>query len=390
MKKVLVTITAFGLGGISSFAIPLINYLCDIGCDVTVLYSRDDADYRTRLNSNVKYLNFKKPPFKKVALKHIKNGGLFDLLKIKFKNSKKYTHIPAVQRLSYTTAKLMPEPEQKFDVAISTSEFFCNAYVAHKINAKKKIAWVHPNMETLNIDIPKARALALKFDEIVAVSLAGCNYLKSILPEKCNDISYIDNMLDKEYILSSSEKTLNNHSFPEAGDRETIRIVSVCRIENSSKRIDRMLRSAKIMSDRGFKFRWFIVGDGPDFEEIKSLVFKLGLTEKLMLTGAQLNPYPYIKNSDVFVLSSQYEGKPIVVEEAKLLHTPVITTEYGSAHEQLDDFGAYIVPNEDGVCEEEIANAIMNDNLIKEMKAKAAAFSYSNEVSEAAIAKLLD
>ncbi len=384
MKKVLVVISAFGLGGITSFAIPFINYLCDTGNEVTVLYGRDDANYISRLRKDVKFKTFRKPSSKNVMFQHALHGHGLDLLRIKFRNPKKFNHIASLQRMGYRTAEMMPMLEGEYDVAISTSEFFCNAYIAKKVRAKKKIGWVHPNLETLNIDVKRAREIASRLDKIVAVSGVGRDYLQSILPEKGDAVTYIDNMLETEHILKLAKEPIAQDCCGDA-----LRIVSVCRIENTSKRVDRMLRCAKMMAERGFRFQWHIVGNGIDYQGMKSLAKELGLEEQVIFTGAQLNPYPYIQNADVFVMTSQYEGKPIVVEEAKLLGIPVVTTEYGSAKEQLQDCGGYVAINQDGVCEEEIAEILMNKDKMQALQEAARAFVYSNAKSENAISNLL-
>lgn len=95
-------------------------------------------------------------------------------------------------------------------------------------------------------------------------------------------------------------------------------------------------------------FKWYIIGDGEDKEKLLKLVKENGLEDIFILLGARDNPYPYMKNANLFVLQSYYEGRPLVVDEAMIVGTPVLITNYSSSNEQVSDgvYG-YIVKNEE-------------------------------------------
>lgn len=82
-------------------------------------------------------------------------------------------------------------------------------------------------------------------------------------------------------------------------------------------------------------FRWFIVGDGPQREELERQCRRLGLEQTVLFTGQMENPYPLLKKADAFVLLSRYEGMPVTIEEAKILGIPVIATAVGGIPEQI-------------------------------------------------------
>ena len=82
-------------------------------------------------------------------------------------------------------------------------------------------------------------------------------------------------------------------------------------------------------------FTWRIVGDGPDRKNDEALAKELDVAELVRFEGQKENPYPYIAKSDLFALYSAYEGYPLVVGEALILHTPILTTAYAAAKEQI-------------------------------------------------------
>lgn len=78
-----------------------------------------------------------------------------------------------------------------------------------------------------------------------------------------------------------------------------------------------------------------ITGKGPEKERLQSLIERLDLDNKAMLAGFVDNPYAYISNASVFVLSSMYEGLPTVLIEALACGTPVVSTDCPSGPREI-------------------------------------------------------
>jgi len=97
--------------------------------------------------------------------------------------------------------------------------------------------------------------------------------------------------------------------------KEYINLIAVGNLRYE-KRFDLLLRSFALLDNR---YRLTIIGDGVKREELIELTKKLNITNKVKFLGYKSNPYPYIKESDLFVLTSEYEGFPNVVLEANLL-----------------------------------------------------------------------
>ena len=139
------------------------------------------------------------------------------------------------------------------------------------------------------------------------------------------------------------------------------------------------------------QFVWFIAGDGPVKNKLQKLINEYRLKEKVILTGLLLNPYPLIKCADVLVITSMYEAQPMVANEALILGTPVITTNYQTAYTLIKD-------NVNGmICEnscDSITNAILkyieDDAFANNLKCGAEAFEYDNNSIIKSIRELMD
>lgn len=86
-----------------------------------------------------------------------------------------------------------------------------------------------------------------------------------------------------------------------------------------------------------FPSRLVILGEGPERENLQKLICKLGLKDSIILCGYTDNPYVFIKNAEVFVLSSITESLSAVVVEALALGTKVVATDCGGVREVLQD-----------------------------------------------------
>ena len=95
--------------------------------------------------------------------------------------------------------------------------------------------------------------------------------------------------------------------------------------------------AAKILSDKGYDFKWFAIGKGQLEDQIKEQIKSLGLEEKFILLGERANPYPYTKNCDIYVQPSYFEGKSIAIDEAKIFAKPIVCTSFPTVYDQLTD-----------------------------------------------------
>ncbi|MDD6941957.1 MAG: glycosyltransferase [bacterium] len=106
-------------------------------------------------------------------------------------------------------------------------------------------------------------------------------------------------------------------------------IIMVARVDFKAKDFVTVIKAYELL-DVSIQnaYKLVLVGDGPDFESLRQIVKESLVSENIILTGNQPNPYPLIKNASCFILSSYSEGFGLSVLEAMALGTPVIVSNY--------------------------------------------------------------
>lgn len=263
---------------------------------------------------------------------------------------------------------------KKYDIAISFANdiwrehvggFYggCNDFVLKKVISKKKIAWIHNDPNQLGLDYDICYKTYEKFDTIVNVSNSCKQIFDKIIPEFEYKSKVIYNMFNIESIKELSKISIDY-------DKSKINLVTVARIDNQQKRIDKIINCChKLVSNGIIDFKWHIIGDGPDLERIKLLAAKKQIGKYIEFWGAKQNPYPYMKNADVFVLLSDYEAYGMVLTESIITGTPVVVTDFPAASEVVmnNKNGRIIESDEDNIYTN-IKCIIQNTYIIKQME----------------------
>jgi glycosyltransferase involved in cell wall biosynthesis len=179
-------------------------------------------------------------------------------------------------------------------------------------------------------------------------------------------------------------------SLPET-NQESIDILTVCRLVDL-KKVDRIIKAAKIVHERTKKNNWkvTIVGDGPEEANLKQMVSALGLENRVYFLGRLIgkevqNVYA---QSNIFMLTSYKEPWGVVVHEAMLNGLAPIVTKAVGASELVNDAGGIVI--EDQVDEEslilDIANSLENlmnnPKKLKEIQKKCIQFANQRTIDE--------
>ena len=115
-----------------------------------------------------------------------------------------------------------------------------------------------------------------------------------------------------------------------------IRILTIGRLANQ-KGYDIALEACKKLKEKGINFRWYVLGKGPLKEEIEKYIIKNNLSKHFILLGVEANPYPFIKNTDIYVQTSRFEGFGLALAEARMLNVPIVTTRFDAVYNQMID-----------------------------------------------------
>ena len=224
----------------------------------------------------------------------------------------------------------LPKMKKVYDVAISY--LWPHYFVADKVKAKTKIAWIHTDYSKINTDIEMDLDMWNKFDYIVAVSKDCRNSFLSKYPSLKDKVIIIENITSPNFVRSMADESVYDFDTEE----NVFKVVSVGRYCDA-KGFDNAIKALKILHDRGYlNIKWYIVGYGGEEELYKRLIKENKLEDSFILLGKKTNPYPYMKQCDLYVQPSRYEGKAVTVGEAQILGKPVIITNYATAKSQVE------------------------------------------------------
>lgn len=236
----------------------------------------------------------------------------------------------ARQQLMKSCMHTLPPFTSAYDVAIDYTGVF-KSLLVNKTTASKKISWVHSDYRVYKRDKELDNEDYAKVDAIVTVS-ETCNKIFSLeFPHYKDKCFVIPNISNKQQIIKMS---LENVGLDD--DYTGIKILDVTRLD-PNKGIDLAIKACKLLVDKGYDIRWYILGEGPERTRLESLISQADLENKFILLGSRPNPYPYMKDADVIVHCSLFEGRAVAIDEAMLLGKPIILTNYPTAKDQITD-----------------------------------------------------
>lgn len=248
------------------------------------------------------------------------------------------------QAVAFVKAGTSRKLDKQYDVAIGYLELWPNAYVLQRVKAGQKIAWIHPDIK----DSPYFPAIdskqLSKADKIVTVSEKCLHNFKEAYKDLAEKGVVVENILSAQFVRNRAAQEIPDF----AAGYNGLKIITVCRLSVYTKGLDRAVGAMKRLIEEGYRFKWFVVGEGSDRHQLEKIIAAADLQEDFILLGKKTNPYPYYKNCDVYVMPSRYEGKPMSVTEAQILGLPIIVTNYASAVEQVrHNVDGIIVDNND-------------------------------------------
>ena len=244
-------------------------------------------------------------------------------------NIKRDVSLNTVQRLWRAWCKYIPVRKQHYDLAVSYVDGFSNYYVIDKVSADRKILWVHNEYEKLGYNAKFDWTYFEKADDLVTISEECVESLKRVFPEFSNKTHLLYNISSSKMIRAMADRGQPK----EYVGKENI-LVSVGRL-NEQKGFDLAVRAAANMKRKGLEFTWFIIGEGEQEKDLRKQIADEDLEKNVQLLGLRKNPYPYIQFADVFVQPSRYEGKSIVLDEAKILEKPIVVTNYTTVYDSV-------------------------------------------------------
>lgn len=274
---------------------------------------------------------------------------------------------------------------RKYDIEIAFGDGFPYLYTAYG-DAKKKIAWMHSDVLVKDYSARyynRMKTAIQSMNACVAVSeKVGESYIKKY---SANNVNVIQNVIDDDEIIKKSNLLTQDIEF----DKKQLNFISVGRLDYS-KNYEMMLKNAIKLKNEGFKFKVYIIGDGEEKEKLDKIIIENNMEDVFILCGRRDNPYAYVKNADMFLLSSRYEGLPTVIIEALILHVPCLSTDVAGVKQILNGKGGIIAKNDDEDFYIKWKNILLNQDVITKLKDQLKDYRYDNDVIIKKINKLFN
>lgn len=336
MKKILFVIHSLAIGGSEKSLVSLLNTIDLKKYEVDLMMFKKGEDFEKHIPKGIKVLE---PPkyYKFIYDKQI-NLNFYD--KVRFNlcrvktgvNLRVNKKIQSEQILYKNQNKVFEKLNKTYDVAIAYSQGLPTYFVADKVEATKKIAWINCDYATTGYDKDLDELFYDKFDKIVAVSETIKKSILEIKPKYKEKIEVILDIVNPILIESMADEKVVFE------DKSHINILTVARLVIHHKGYDVAIKAAKSLKDNGYNFRWYVVGEGEHRKEIELLIKENSLENNFILLGKKENPYPYMKNCDIYVQPSRKEGFGLTVVEAKILKKPIVATNFNTAKELINNY----------------------------------------------------
>lgn len=248
-----------------------------------------------------------------------------------------------------------------YDCAIAYSQNLPTLYVAEKVSAKKKIAWVNVkcnlNEKNKKFYEPHYRS----YDKIVTVSESSRDEFIQVYPQFSDNIKVIHDIIDPRTIIKMAEE---DSSICLRTDVPSL--LTMARLNRPQKGYDISLEAARLLKERGVNYCWYALGEGPYRMEMEQFICENHLEDTFVLLGTMANPYPVLKQCRLYVQTSRHEGFGLSIAEARILNKPVVTTEFDAVYEQMVPGKNGLVVPQDPVAVADAIERLLNDKILYE------------------------
>ncbi len=272
----------------------------------------------------------------------------------------------------YTRAFMPQVGDREYDLAVSflTPHYF----VAEKVRARKKIAWIHTDYTKIRVDRESELRMWNCYDHIASISDAVGECFCQVFPELRDRLVKIENILPARLIRSAAQGSCPA-DLPEDGSLRLLSIGRYCEAKN----FDNVPDICRKIREMGLDVKWYIIGFGGDEDLIRRKIAESAMEDHVIMLGLREDPYPYIAHCDLYVQPSRYEGNSVTVREAQVLAKPVVITRYATSASQLEEgVDGIIVPMDNEGCASGIVKLLRNPEKMKQLSLTCRDGDYAN------------
>lgn len=336
MKKILFYTSGVGIGGVEKVILQILQLINKSKFDIKLgLQYENENLFENEIPKGIKfeYMLSQKIINKSLYLRERKNNIFYKLC---------YSLMLSYER--YVIKKNYLKFSKDRDIVIDfKSGDFLKLITLKNGNRKKIICWIHGEIKTLNEyqkrkeifknNLEKCQKIICICEEMKEIFIQELPNLKEKLEVIYNpfDIKKIKELSNDYFNISENEKKILKENY----------IIMVSRLELKMKDFFTLIEAFKILKEKKTNLKLLILGDGPDREKIKEKIKEKNLKEEIILLGMKKNPYPWIKNANLLIHSSRYEGLPTVLIEGLILNKIIISTDCPTGPKEILRNGKY-------------------------------------------------
>jgi len=332
--KVLFRHRSMEMGGVERVLIDLLENLPRDIFDITFFLTLNQGELRSDIPKDIKVITFQK------GKEDMSNNKLLRTLQLVKRNLTLLFYRKNPELLYKNIIK------EDFDIEIAPTYAEFENILSSPLKSRK-IAWFHtdvsydPNQERVLSRINNLK----KFDWVIFGSKQTRDVIKDLYQIEYPKSSVIYNAIKINEVRKKAEE------FPVQYNLHPV-FSSMGRL-HSRKNYHTLMNIHRRLLDEGFSHSVAVIGGGGEMENLKRQAKELEVEKTFLLLDTQTNPYPYIKNSDYFVLPSESESYPLTIGEVMGLNIPIISTNVGGIPEMIDhQVDGYLVdPDENSIYE---------------------------------------
>ena len=324
MKKIIFFAYDLNIGGIEKFY------------NVTLVLEKNEGTLKKDLSLDTKIIEHKISNCKFILLRKLINFSKRLIFTLKHKN--------------------------KYDFSCAYTTYQYSAVKLSKICSKNSSIYVHSDYTNLYnkedfINFFNTRNIS-EFRKILFVSNQSQENFLTIYPSLKDKTLVINNLVNQNEIIEKSKEEVEIKK-----ERTDIIFAFVGRLVEESKKISRLLECFKLLIEKNKNIKLWIIGDGEEYNKTESFIKNNNIENNIIMYGSQKNPYKYMKESNYIILTSDYEGFPVVFNEASILNKPILSTlDISDDYYRIDDRHGFKIPKDPKLMAKKIEE-IMKINL---------------------------
>lgn len=319
--KILFRHRSMEMGGVEKVMLSLMNNLDREKFEMTVCLNLNQGELRDEFPSHVRkvYLTDGKEDFSKNKI--IQKIQLFQ----RRQKLEKLRKNPEIVDREYL--------KENYDIEIGMTYNDFEPVLNSSNRNSKKVGWFHSEIQVPKLQplVPKILEHFPQFHYMIYCS----EKIKNLMHEHYPNLNYPTESVIINAIPIEEIKQKANADFllPNA---ESKIFVSVGRL-HTRKGYHKLMDAHKKLLNEGFQHTVIIIGDGEELPNLLEQQKNLGVEKSFVFAGNQMNPYPFIKNADFFIMPSESEAWPLVIAEALILQKPIIATKVGDVESMIED-----------------------------------------------------